>query len=798
MTQPNKIRVYEISKLLGIPNKDLLTFIEENFTYDIKSHSSSIDASVGDEIVAAYRAKKGGVQSAVPAPAPVVEKSAPVQAPTPVQPPKPSPTPSQVAPAPAAKSADQPPRVVTSPTAPAPVSQRPAPQFQASSQSPPAPVAPARADAAKPQPRPQPVPTQAPPRPQTSTPPRQQHGRRHGGDQRKGNAPQQPRFEPAAALPPQEVTLEQPMTVSELSDLLNVRQSEIIKQLFLKGKAVTVNQVLDVPTCEQVANLFNIPYIKPDLKKAGDDEATHDVLAAPGQRDKVDLSGCTNLQSRPPVVSIMGHVDHGKTTLLDAIRETRHKVVDTEAGGITQRIGAYTVQKDDQTVVFLDTPGHEAFTAMRMRGAKATDIAILVVAADDGVMPQTLEALQHARAAQIPIIVAVNKIDKAGADPDRVLSQLSDHGLVSEKWGGDTITVEVSALQKLGIDDLLDMILLVSELLELKADPSVDAQGVIVEAKLDKGKGPVATALVQNGTLSMGDHILCGKVTGRVRALINDDGERVKSAGPSQPVEILGLSEVPQAGEVFRTFPNEKLLKQYQQTLKVEEEEAQASRRSFLSAVTAKGSDAAADVFNIVVKGDSQGTVEAVTNALNGLQVETLTAQVIYTGAGDISETDLMLASASQAVVVGFNVREDARLTKTPLLESVSIHKFDVIYHLVERIQQLMTSRLKPEFAEVKAGVAEIREIFTINNQQVAGCRVLEGKVLRNARVSVIRKGQEVYNGSFNSLRHFKENVKEVRAGQECGMTFVKFDEFQKDDLVEVFVMEQVARPALV
>jgi translation initiation factor IF-2 len=766
----SKVRVYEIAKRLNIANKDLLSFVEAHFDLGIKSHSSSIDASVGDMIAAKYQEVHAAASQA--STQPIVSQEKPQE-----------------------KTPATPSALVAEPTA-----QKVAPPVpQAVPNTPPVKHSEGKQAPSQGKPQGQPFVSNQAPAGQNShkgknTSNQAPKWQGSGKPQGKGHRQAQQVVE----APPEVFVLNAPMTVTELAEYLGVRSAEIIKQLFLKGTPVTVNSLLDVPLTQQVATLLDIAFTKGETVETEETEATHDVLSQ-STKTKVDLSGCQNLQSRPPVISIMGHVDHGKTSLLDAIREVRHKIVDTEAGGITQRIGAYTVEKDDQTIVFLDTPGHEAFTAMRMRGAKATDIAILVVAADDGVKPQTIEALQHAKAAEIPIIVAVNKIDKPGADPERVLVQLSEHGLVSEKWGGDVVTVEVSALQKLGIDDLLEMILLVSELLDLQADATVEAEGVIVEARLDKGKGPVATLLVQNGTLRQGDFILCGQVSGRVRALHNDAGVRCKEAAPSQPVELLGLSDVPQAGEVFRCFPTEKALRQYQtqqQHAQQEAQETQANqavlnaRRSSLAVKS--GDTGAPDTFNIVIKADSQGAVEAVTNALSGLTAEHLSAQVIYQGTGDMTATDLMLASASQAIVVGFNVREDISLKNSALMGTVPIYKYDVIYHLVESVHKLMWSRIKPEMREVKSGVAEIRAIFTINNQLVAGCMVLEGKVQRNARISIKRGKEEIYNGSFNSLRHFKDNVKEVRAGLECGCTFVKFDEVQAGDIIETYVMETV------
>jgi translation initiation factor IF-2 len=599
------------------------------------------------------------------------------------------------------------------------------------------------------------------------------------------------------------VRIDQPLTVGELSKLLMRRETEIIKHLFMKGVMVTVNQTLEAAYGRTIAKELGAEVDETEVStdKNGTGEYTSGLLdkKPEGQAEEAQDEG---LVLRPPVVSIMGHVDHGKTSLLDAIRETRQKIVDSEAGGITQSIGAYTVEKNDQTIVFLDTPGHEAFTSMRMRGAQATDIAILVVAADDGVMPQTIEAISHAKAAGIPIIVAVNKIDKAGADPEKVLVQLSDHGLVSEKWGGETVTVEVSALQKLGLDDLLEMILLVAELQNLKANPGKPAEGVIIEAQLDKRKGPVATALVQSGTLRVGDYVLMGPVGGRVRALLNDYGQRVKLAGPSTPVEILGLGEVPKAGDAFEAVPDERVFKQRLTTARDKEREERlsqgvAGRTQGFALVEGSGPESKKS-FNLIVKADTQGSSEAVNAAILQLSTDEIQVKIIHSGTGDISEADVMLATASQAMILAFNVKADLNAARVAEENTIRIEHFDVIYHLTEAIQKWMLGQLSPTVEEVEAGVAEVRQLFTVGKATViAGCMVTKGKMIRNAKARVSRNGQELFAGPLDNLKRFKDDAKEVATGYECGISFSKFNDLQEGDLITVYTVEETARTSL-
>jgi translation initiation factor IF-2 len=625
-------------------------------------------------------------------------------------------------------------------------------------------------------------------------------GKSHTARQEKqAQASRARREEEVAAVQtqPKIVRIDEAIVVRDLATKLGLRETEIIKHLFMKGMMVTVNQTLDVDFAKTVAKEFEFE-VEEVAQVKHEGEYSH--LDTEGTK-KLDATQFKNLTGRPPVVSIMGHVDHGKTTLLDAIRETRHKIVDTEAGGITQSIGAYTVQKDDSRIVFLDTPGHEAFTAMRMRGAQATDIAILVVAADDGVMPQTIEAINHAKVAKIPIIVAVNKIDKADADPDHVLVQLADHGLSAEKWGGDTLAVEVSALQKLGLDDLLDSILLVSELLELKADATVPGQGVIIEAQLDKRMGPVATALVQNGMLKVGDNVLIGSVGGRVRALIDDHGQRILQAGPATPVEILGLDGVPNAGDAFRVIHNDKIFKQ---ELSSEKQRHRDERIGVTRAVAAgfsgrtEADETKESQFNLLVKADTQGSLEAVVEVLQRMTSDEIKINILHSATGDISEADVMLASTANALIIGFNTKADTNAQRLAEAGDVAIKRYDVIYHITEDIEKWVLGQLAPETEEVHAGTAEIRQIFKVGKTSViAGCMVTSGKLIRNAKAVVLRGGKEIFSGQLGNLKRFKDDVKEVASGYECGISFDRFHDLQEGDTVEVYTIKALERTSL-
>lgn len=590
------------------------------------------------------------------------------------------------------------------------------------------------------------------------------------------------------------IVVNQPMTISELSVKIQKTPAEIVRFLMMQGVMATVNQLIDVETIKKVCAEFELEVLDEDLEAFMEEELEKEEKAKALQNVDKKL-----LKHRAPVVSIMGHVDHGKTTLLDSIRASKHKIVSTEVGGITQSIGAYTVHVDKKKVVFIDTPGHEAFTEMRARGAKATDIAILVVAADDGIMPQTIEAINHAKAAETPIIVAVNKIDKEGANPDKVLQQLTEHGLVPEEWGGDTITVKVSALQGTGIDELLEYILLLSEMAELKANPKAHASGVVIEANLDKGKGPVATLLVQNGTLRVGNCLVVGSVGGRVRALLSDEGERVQKAEPSTPVEILGLTEVPSAGDYFEVVDNEKAMK----AIVDKRKERDRSRRldNMLPAHMRKESAAGDEdivQLNLIIKANTNGSAEAVAQAVAGLESKEIATKIIHVGVGDISEADVMLASASGAIILGFSVKEDSNALAAAEKEGVTIKKYDIIYQILEDLEKKMLSLLQPEIKEVSLGKAEVRQIFTVGKTgKIAGCSVIEGKIQRGKTAKVFRDGKEIFVGVIDQLKRFKDDVKEVKEGFECGISFAKFNDLEEGDIIEVSTTEEVERVSL-
>ena len=594
-----------------------------------------------------------------------------------------------------------------------------------------------------------------------------------------------------------QLVVTQPMTISELSDKIQKTPAEIVKFLMLNGVMATVNQLIDVDIIKKVCAEYDIEVLEEDLDAYIEQELEKEEQAK--ALTEVDKK---LLKRRAPVISIMGHVDHGKTTLLDSIRASKHKIVASEVGGITQSIGAYTVylgDNNEKKIVFLDTPGHEAFTEMRARGAKATDIAILVVAADDGIMPQTIEAINHAKAAEIPIIVAVNKIDKPGANPDRVLQQLTEHGLIPEAWGGDTITVNVSALQGTGIDELLEYILLVADVQDLKANPKAEASGVVIEANLDKGKGPVATLLVQNGTLRAGNCIVVGTACGRVRALLSDSGERIQKAEPSTPVEILGLSEVPQAGDHFEVVKNEKEMKSIVADRK--EKERDKRLENMLPAHIRRESVAGEDdipQLNLIIKANTHGSAEAVAQAIAGVESKEITTKIIHVGVGDISEADVMLAAASNALILGFTVKEDGNALASAEREGVTIKKYDIIYQLLEDIERTLLSLLEPEVKEVELGKAEIRQVFTIGKiNKIAGCYVTEGKIVRSKDAVLYRNGEEIFRGAIDQLKRFKDDVKEVAQGFECGISFSKFNDIQVGDIIEVSTKEEVERKSL-
>ncbi len=593
------------------------------------------------------------------------------------------------------------------------------------------------------------------------------------------------------------IVVNQPMTIQELADKIQKTPAEIVRFLMFQGVMATVNQLIDVETIKKVCAEYELEVLEEDIEAFMEEE-----LEKEEKKKALTEVDKKLLKKRAPVVSIMGHVDHGKTTLLDSIRASKHKIVATEVGGITQSIGAYTVYLDDtesKKIVFVDTPGHEAFTEMRARGAKATDIAILVVAADDGIMPQTIEAINHAKAAEVPIIVAVNKCDKPSADPDRILQQLTEHGLVPEAWGGETITVKVSALMGDGIDELLEYILLVAEVQDLKANPKAEASGVVIEANLDKGKGPVATLLVQNGTLRTGNCIVVGTACGRVRALLSDSGERIQKAEPSTPVEILGLTEVPNAGDYFEVVQNEKEMKAIVDKRK--ERERNKRLDAMLPAHMRRESgavDEGATQLNLIIKANTHGSAEAVAQAIAQFESDEIITKIIHVGVGDISEADVMLASASNALILGFTVKEDSNALAAAEREGVSIKKYDIIYQILEDIEKTMVSLLSPEVKEIETGQVEIRQIFTIGKiTKIAGCYVTEGKINRNDTATIYRGGKEIFKGSVDQLKRFKDDVKEVAQGFECGISFVKFNDIEEGDIVKFTTTKEIDRTEL-
>ncbi len=587
---------------------------------------------------------------------------------------------------------------------------------------------------------------------------------------------------PTATVPKavkRRIKIDEAITVANLAKQMGVKATEIIKKLLLLGLPANINQAIDFDTAALVASEFDY-----EVEKAGFEE--EEILQT--VEDKPE-----DLKPRPPVVTVMGHVDHGKTSLLDAIRHSN--VIDEEAGGITQHIGAYFVELENGKITFLDTPGHEAFTAMRARGAKVTDIVILVVAADDGVMQQTIEAINHSKAAGVPIMVAINKIDKPNADVERVKRELAEHGLIPEEWGGDVTMVEISAKQRIGIDDLLEMVLLQAELMELKANPDKPARGRVIEAKLDKGRGPVATVLVQEGTLHEGDVYVCGIHHGRVRSMFDDKGRRIAAAGPSMPVEVLGLSGVPNAGDDFVVLTDEKQAKMVAEHRQLKQREKELSRTTkvTLEKLYEQIQEGQIKEVNVILKTDVQGSLEAIRDSLLKLSTSEVKVSLIHTGTGAISESDVMLASASNAIIIGFNVRADSKAQELAEQENVDIRYYNVIYQVLNDIKDAMVGLLEPEYEEQILGRAEVRQTFHISKVgTVAGCYVTEGKVERNAKVRLIRDGVVVWDGNLASLKRFKDDVREVKAGFECGLTIENFNDIKVGDQIEVYRMVEV------
>jgi len=588
-----------------------------------------------------------------------------------------------------------------------------------------------------------------------------------------------------AALANMKVEIGEFITVKEFADKLGKPVAEVIKALIFTGIMAGINQEIDYETAEKAAKRLEI-----DIVKIKDDASG---ISDEKEEDLLDV----NLEKRPPIVTVMGHVDHGKTSLLDAIRKA--KVTESEAGGITQHIGAYTITINGEKITFLDTPGHEAFTAMRARGAQVTDIVILVVAADDGIMPQTAEAINHCKAANVPMIVAINKIDVEGANIDRVKQELTEYGLVAEEWGGDTICVPVSAKQRIGIDDLLEMVLLTAEVEELKADSNRRAAGTVIESELDKGRGPVATLLVQKGTLNVGDSILVGSTYGRIRAMFDDKGKKIKSAGPSIPVEILGLSEVPQAGDKFHEVKDEKTARGMAEARKIKEKSLQQSTmRVSLEDLYSQVKEGKIKELPIIIKADVQGSIEALKGTLEKLSTDEIKVRVIHGGVGAVTETDISLAAASNAVVIGFNVRPDNNAQVLAEKEKVYVKTYRVIYHAVDDIKAAMIGMLAPEIKEVVQGRVEIRQTYKVSAiGTIAGCYVLNGKITRNSEIRLLRDGVIIHEGKLASLKRFKDDAKEVLAGFECGLSIEKFNEIKEGDIIEAYVMESIVRKEL-
>ncbi len=583
-----------------------------------------------------------------------------------------------------------------------------------------------------------------------------------------------------AKKPQLHIQVPEEITVGDLAALLHMTAAEVIKKLFALGQMATVNEVIDYDTAEIVATELGAKCEKAVVV------TIEDRIIDDSEDDDKDLV------ARDPVVCVMGHVDHGKTSLLDAIRHT--SVTSTEAGGITQHIGAYRVDLNGQKITFLDTPGHAAFTSMRARGAQATDIAVLVVAADDGIMPQTIEAINHAKAADVQIIVAINKMDRPGANPDRIMQQLTEHSLVPEEWGGDIICVPVSAKTHMGIDKLLESILLVAEMQELKANPNRAAKGIVIEARLDKGRGPIATLLVQKGTLNSGDIIVAGQSVGRVRVMVDDKGRKIKSAGPSVPVEITGLAEVPNSGDIFDAVTDERLARELVEQRKAEakEEQFKSVQKVTLDNLFDSLKDGEMKELNIIVKADVQGSAEAVKQSLEKLSNEEVRVRVIHSGVGAPSESDVMLANASDAIIVGFNVRPDPVAINLAERDGVEMRMYRIIYDCIEEIQAAIKGMLAPKFREVEQGRAEVRNVITISSVgKIAGCYVLDGKITRNSKVRVVRDGIVLAVDDIASLRRFKDDVKEVASNYECGIGLTKFSDIKEGDIFEAYTVEE-------
>ena len=600
---------------------------------------------------------------------------------------------------------------------------------------------------------------------------------------REVKKPQQKKVIPAKVIT--EVEIPETITVGEFASKIGKTGAELVKKLMMLGVMATMNQSIDFETAELLASDYDITVHKEIVL------TKEDLL----MQERPEEDKPEDMQERPPVVVVMGHVDHGKTSLLDAIRDTN--VTNSEAGGITQHIGAYSVRLNDRDITFLDTPGHEAFTTMRARGAQVTDIAILVVAADDGIMPQTIEAINHAKAAGVQIIVAINKIDKDGANPDRVKQALVEYELVPEEWGGDTICVEVSAKKKINIDGLLEMVLLVADMQELKANPNRQAEGAVIEARVDRSKGPIATVLVQNGTLNVGDFLIAGTSVGRVRAMVNDKGRRVKTATPSTPVEVLGLNEVPAGGDNFMVVANEKLARDVaeQRRQEIQENKFNQVVKVSLDNLFSQIDEGNMKELSVIIKADVQGSVEAVKQSIEKLSNSEVRVRAIHGGVGAINESDVMLADASNAIIIGFNVRPDAGALSAAEQHDVDIRLYRVIYQAIEEMEAAMKGMLDPEFKEKVLGYAEVRQTFKVSNVgTIAGCYVTQGKIQRNAQIRLVRDGIIIHEGNIDSLRRFKDDAKEVSENFECGIGIENFNDVKEGDTIECFIMEEIER----
>ena len=766
-----KIRVHELSRRVGLPAKEVVERLRAH-GIEIKSNLSTVDEEL----------EKVLKDPAVAAPAAALIKTKAVT--TPTSAPKLAAKPAQAGPSKPPAKATSPATTAQAPApakTPVPAPARPQPAAASAAHTPVKPAAPAatfrtaqpQTPARKMPPPPGRGPSPAPPAP-AARPIR--------------SASVEPRPTPLPVVPtgpPKPISISEGVTVRELADKMGVKVNDVLKKLLMRGVMTNVNRPMDPETARTIALEFGY-----ETKVVSFEESA--VL-----EEKETLKGGERV-TRPPVVTVMGHVDHGKTSLLDAIRETR--VVDREHGGITQHIGAYSVTFKSRGITFLDTPGHEAFTLMRARGAKVTDIVVLVVAADDGVMPQTVEAIDHARAAGVPIVVAINKIDKPEAKPDVVKKQLADRGLLAEDWGGDVVTVHISAKQKTGLDDLLEMLLLVADMQDLKADPGLPASGTVLEARLDRSRGPVATVLVQNGTLRVGDPFIAGAISGKVRAMLDEAGEKIDTAPPSQPVEVLGLAGVPQAGDLFKAITEEWKARQigaFRQQ-KLREDLLQKSSRMTLDHLFQKIQEGSVKELSLVVKSDVQGSSEALTQILSDLTSPKVKVRVIHASTGAITESDVLLAAATNAIIIGFNVRPEKKASDLAHKEEVDVRLHTVVYNVANEIKAAMAGMLEPTFHEVSLGRAEVRNTFKVPKFGiVAGCLVIEGKMVRNSEVRLLRDNVVTYTGRVNSLRRFKEDVGEVKQGYECGIGLDKFSDIKPGDVIEAFKVEKVVNKEL-